>query len=65
MEELDRWTEATVIGPISTALLDAHEGAWQQTTAAVKAAVRAKVLESYKNGRKAGGASPKGDGHGR
>ena len=62
MEELDRWTEATVIKP----LREAHEymrdyddpARYHATVEAALKAIRTKVLESYRNGQKAQGSKP-------
>jgi len=58
MAELDAWTEETVIRPLHSAALYNSED-WDQETpeaacANVRSAIRHKVLESYKNGIKAG-----------
>ena len=61
MEELDQWTDANVIRPLFEA--DSYEPAnaaggnvseFQVAAEAVKKAIRQKVLESYRNGQKAG-----------
>jgi hypothetical protein len=58
MQELDEWVEGAVITP----LIDGGEHEVQNgltledTIASVKKAIRAQVLESYKNGLKAGAA---------
>lgn len=49
MQELDAWAEAYIIGP----LVDPDEDA-ETTIARVKKAIRERVLESYRNGQKAG-----------
>ena len=64
MQQLDQWAQSAVIDPL---LQDCHELAeapdetaqecqqhLRQTIAEVKRAIREKVLESYKNGLKAG-----------
>jgi len=52
MEELDRWTESTIIGPLLASETDEED--WEPTIDRVKKAVRQKVLESYRNGQVAG-----------
>ena len=52
MVELDLWSEANVVGPLFTA--DRTQPEWDETAAQVKKAIRAKVLESYRNGQAAG-----------
>ena len=51
MEELDRWTEATIISPLAEC---ANADIDQELVDELKKAVRTKVLESYRNGRNAG-----------
>ena len=51
MQELDLWTETTVIGPVESASGSADFGPVVET---VKKAIRTKVLESYRNGQQAG-----------
>ncbi len=50
--ELDTWMQANVIGPLS--LTDPQQGDWEAAVQTVKQAIRAKVLESYRNGQQAG-----------
>lgn len=52
MQELDRWSEANVISPLYAGESDPEE--WMQAVERVKKAIRAKVLESYRNGQVAG-----------
>ena len=52
MQQLDQWTQTFVIGP----LLDHSSEDHEQTVAYVKKAIRDRVLESYRNGQKAGPA---------
>jgi len=52
MVELDLWSEANVIGPLMHA--DPTNKEWDEATAQVKKAIRAKVLDSYRNGQAAG-----------
>ncbi|MDA2933232.1 hypothetical protein MYX82_02700 [Acidobacteria bacterium AH-259-D05] len=59
MQELDRWTDEEVIGPIWDNLPDSEDNPedrenFSRVTDAVKKAIREKVLESYRNGQKAG-----------
>ena len=54
MEELDRWTESTVIDPLAEATLAADEKLYQQLVEDIKKAIRTKVLDSYRNGQAAG-----------
>jgi hypothetical protein len=53
MQQLDAWTEATVINPLHEAITDGDGADCDATCEAVKKAIREKVLESYKNGLKA------------
>lgn len=52
MQELDRWSESNVIGPLVTS--EAGEDDWEESVERVKKSIRAKVLESYRNGQVAG-----------
>ena len=52
MQKLDQWTESNVIGPILTSETDPDD--WATAVERVKKAIRAKVLESYRNGQVAG-----------
>jgi len=52
MAELDLWSEANVIGPLS--VTSANDRDWESEAAQVKKAIRGKVLESYRNGQAAG-----------
>lgn len=52
MTELDMWSEANIIGPLFHTDLDQDN--WEESVAQVKKAIRAKVLESYRNGQSAG-----------
>lgn len=56
MQELDRWTESTVIGPLLASETD--EAEWEPAIERVKKAIRQKVLESYRNGQVAGPRQP-------
>jgi hypothetical protein len=55
MQQLDAWTEATVINPLHEAITDGDGADCDATCEAVKKAIREKVLESYKNGLAAAG----------
>jgi hypothetical protein len=52
MQELDLWSEANVVGPLLSA--DPNQQNWQTVVEQVKKAIRTKVLDSYRNGQKAG-----------
>ncbi|HKR10933.1 MAG TPA: hypothetical protein VJT15_02655 [Pyrinomonadaceae bacterium] len=52
MAELDQWSEANVIGPLL--YVGPKESDQDQVVAQVKKTIRAKVLESYRNGQNAG-----------
>ncbi len=52
MQELDLWSEVNVIGPLLASETNPDE--WESTLERVKKAIRAKVLESYRNGQIAG-----------
>jgi adenine-specific DNA-methyltransferase len=59
MADLDLWTEANIIGPLQAATPEnspSNRKNWQQTVDAVKSAIRAKILESFRNGRRRIGA---------
>ena len=49
MEELDGWTESTIIGPL---FASETEEDWEPAIERVKKAIRQKVLESYRNGQR-------------
>jgi hypothetical protein len=51
MQELDKWTESTIIGPLFASEAD---GNWEPVIEQVKKAIREKVLQSYRNGLAAG-----------
>jgi hypothetical protein len=51
MEELDLWSEANVIGPLLTT---DPQSDWSEAVVQVTKAIRANVLESYRNGQAAG-----------
>jgi hypothetical protein len=52
--DLDLWSEANVIGPLQSApdFQSLVPKEWEQTVETVKRAIRAKMLESYRNGQK-------------
>ena len=52
MEELDLWSEQNIFLPLFGT--DPNQGDWATVEEQVKNAIRAKVLESYRNGQKAG-----------
>jgi len=54
MQELDEWTEATVISPLHEAITEGNYADCDAAFQAVKKAIREKVLESYRNGQAAG-----------
>ena len=56
MEELDGWTEATIIGPLFASETDQED--WEPDIDRVKKAIRQKVLESYRNAERAGKPQP-------
>ncbi len=57
MEELDQWTESVVIDPLIDCEQEIIRGeTLENTIDRVKKAIREKVLESYRNGQKAGPA---------
>lgn len=51
MEELDSWTEENVIEDLLASDPNLPED-WERAVEGVKRAIRAKVLESYRNGQK-------------
>ena len=61
IEELDEWTEAAIARPLLKAAQDyddSHVYDWESAVAAIKQAVRSKVLESYGNGQAAARKEP-------
>ena len=54
MEELDKWTMATVIDPLMYALSEEDSDGWEEASDRIKKAIRQKVLDSYRNGQAAG-----------
>jgi len=53
MAQLDAWADANVIAPLFSTEAD-EESDWETQVAQVKTAIREKILESYRNGCKAG-----------
>jgi len=56
MTELDRWTDANVISPLFAGETSPDD--WMEAVGRVKKAIRAKVLESYRNGQAMGPRQP-------
>ena len=52
MQELDMWTNSNVISPLFASETSPDD--WEDAVERVKKAIRAKVLESYRNGQVAG-----------
>ena len=59
MQELDQWIEEEVFENLYAIWNESQDGNMNATAESVKKAIREKVLESYKNGIKAG-AKPAG-----
>ena len=59
MQELDQWTESTIIEPLLDAAFDADAEVLTQRRLRIKQALRQKMLESYRNGQQAGPRSAK------
>jgi hypothetical protein len=70
MQQLDQWTQSVVIDPLyedwrdvenapDSAVEDECQQHLLKTVAEIKKAIREKVLESYRNGQKAGPYKPK------
>ena len=57
MQELDAWTEATIIRPLHNAIVEGDDAACTAAIGAVKKAIREKTLESHHNGQRATAAS--------
>ncbi len=57
MQELDEWSDANIFRPLFHT--DPNQDDWESAEAQVKKAIRAKVLESYRNGQQAGPRSAK------
>jgi hypothetical protein len=58
MQQLDEWTNDTIIVPFGNACFDGGEEEYHRVTADIQKAVREKVLESYRNGQQAGVTKP-------
>ena len=56
MQELDQWSEVNVIGPLFASETEPDD--FDAAVERVKKAIRAKVLESYRNGQVAGPRQP-------
>lgn len=54
MAQLDQWSDENVIFPLSLAITNGNAESHTAAKDAVKKAIRAKVLESYRNGQSAG-----------
>ena len=54
MHELDEWTISTIVEPLYAAFAKDSEEVYVEAAQAAQKAIRAKVLESYHNGQKAG-----------
>jgi hypothetical protein len=59
METLDQWVDAEVIEKLYIVWSQAQDGNMDASSSSVKKAIQEKVLESYRNGLKAGAAKPK------
>ena len=58
MAELDAWTDQVIIEPLTVrAAISGAEDLSAETARQVRYAIREKILESYKNGCKAGAGS--------
>ena len=53
MQQLDEWTNATIIVPMTRAVQSGEEDVYHEVAASVERAIRQKVLESYRNGQAA------------
>ena len=53
MKQLDEWTNAAIIVPLSRACYEGDDVEYHDVTASIEKAVREKVLESYHNGQNA------------
>jgi hypothetical protein len=58
MQQLDEWTESTVINPLLSNDDESDEYVGGETIEQIQKAIRSKVLESYRNGRVAGQRQP-------
>ena len=60
MQELDQWIDLNVVEALTSNYgVQTTPGVWPMAVSQVKKAIREKVLESYRNGIKAGAAKPK------
>lgn len=57
MQELDRWTESTIICPLFASEVDGED--WEPAIERIKKAIREKVLDSYRNGLRAKPRQPR------
>ena len=64
MQELDQWTDDTVIDPLHEAVTNGDSEACRATCDGIKKAIRQKVLDSYRNGRQGSRAGGRGGRHG-
>ena len=58
MQQLDEWTESTVINPLLSYDDASDEYVGGEVIEQIQKAIRGKVLESYRNGRVAGQRQP-------
>lgn len=63
MAELDQWSQESVIGPLYDALMHGPEEVIVAAKMSALRAIRAKVLESYRNGQAAGPQPERRRGH--
>ena len=54
MMELDKWTDENVIFPLTLVLINSNDEAVGPVEDGIRKGIRAKVLESYRNGQAAG-----------
>lgn len=54
MEKLDQWTDVNVVNPLHEVITEGDGAECDAACESVKKAIREKVLESYRNGQKAG-----------
>ena len=52
MQELDEWSQSTIIDPLYDAIVDGNACDYADVFDELKKAIREKVLESYHNGVK-------------
>ena len=58
MEELDQWTETTVVSPLHEAITEGDSRECDAACQQIKRAIRQKVLDSYRNGQAVGTKAP-------